>query len=483
MGQITGFVDGLTTLNTNDNPEITDFDNNGITNLEGAGLISEALVNIDFDNAIGSPTITSLPNSGVGGSSYDLTVRNGTTANLRKHLSGGAIFYGDSGSRITTPDSEAISITGSIDLRCRVSLTDFSRGNSQGVGTKWQSGNRSFFLGFNSLGLLNFRLTATGSNPVSVVSTITPNFENGSLHWIRATWDSVTKEVILYTSETATNDPKKPKWVQLGNSLTINLPRIYDSSGPLEIGASNNGNSTIIGGHVFRFAIYDGIDGTLAADFNPADAGNTGATKFTSAETGEEWTLNNNTYIQNTGHNVGHTIGGTSIRPASPITINDPGTVFLVSRISGAPGTTYYSFDSRSSSAARWVIYNSGSESNFTLYQGSASVIFPDSFDNNPNILVAQFNGNATSTLIKSGSGAVQGNAGPDNWQYGTLFGRFNSSSYYVGYVRQIIVFERQMTDEEINLIQRYLIIENNLPITLTTKTKTTVEPVNGDNT
>ena len=81
-------------------------------------------------------------------------------------------------------------------------------------------------------------------------------------------------------------------WTQLGGGVqTGAVTSIHAGTHILEIGASFANGTQPFGGTIFSAQVYDGIDGTLVADFNPARDGTVGAATVTSSTTSEVWTM------------------------------------------------------------------------------------------------------------------------------------------------------------------------------------------------
>lgn len=222
----------------------------------------------------------------------------GTLANRPVYLQYAGTKYGwnnaTNANTFTTPDSAAVSITGDIDIRCRLALTAWTTGSaSQDIVTRWETSNQSYLFRVNSTGTLRFITTADGSTAVNAQSTAAVSFAANEAGWIRVTRDvdngAGGNTTRFYTSSDGET------WAQLGDPVVVaSTTSIFDGTAVLRISGNALATDTGINGKIYRAQIYDGIGGTLKADFNPALY--TSGTTFT-ASTGEVWTINGGAHI------------------------------------------------------------------------------------------------------------------------------------------------------------------------------------------
>jgi hypothetical protein len=214
---------------------------------------------------------------------------------------------GASGDYASTPDSAAVSITGDIDIRCYVALDDWTpAANSMLVAKFNEAFNKeSFFLDILTSSGLQFLwsedglVTQTATSSVTLDASAADTSAGAALH-LRATMDvddgASNSAVRFYWS----NDGVV--WSQLGVTRTSgSVTSIYDSAALLTLGAGRDSGSLFpLSGDMYSAQLYDGIDGTLAADFDPTRDASAGDTTFTSSTTGEVWTVNGNASIDST---------------------------------------------------------------------------------------------------------------------------------------------------------------------------------------
>jgi len=185
---------------------------------------------------------------------------------------------GTTGNYASTPDSAAVSLTGGLQIDVDATLDWGGNGNPQTFIDKIL---RYRFL-IDGGGALKFQRTESGSLPSL---TVDPGWSGVSRRQVRCTYNDTTGEVAFYELDEAGNA------TLIGNG-SITAGGLETIVGDLQVGARyDNLGSWVIDGQVHRAQLYDGIDGTLVADFNPEDA-HGDVTQFYSTTTGELWTIN-----------------------------------------------------------------------------------------------------------------------------------------------------------------------------------------------
>jgi len=199
---------------------------------------------------------------------------------------------GLSSNNAESADTAANSVTGDIDVRAHINPGLWSgRSGRAAIIGKWGDGNeRAYYIRLDPDGKLRFTWSADGTSTPEgqPQSTTAVPFADGEAGWIRATVDmdngSSQWEATFYTSEDGVT------WTQLGSTVTGGaVGSIYDGTDNLQIGQVSGVFTW--DGQVYRAQVYDGIDGTLVADFNAEDA-HGDVTQFYSSTTGELWTIN-----------------------------------------------------------------------------------------------------------------------------------------------------------------------------------------------
>ena len=195
---------------------------------------------------------------------------------------------GTTSNYFSTPSSTANQITGDIDLRWCGTLASvtpaayyFLLNKSGGLGTY------SYWISVASTtGDMLFSYSTTGSDTLHNISTVSipsAGIVANTKVWLRATRSSSTGDINFYYSSNGVN------WTQLGTTVTSAPSAIYASSSSVDIGLQGSTNLYPLSGKTYRAQIYNGINGTLAVDFNPSDY--TAGTVFTSRNTKEVWTV------------------------------------------------------------------------------------------------------------------------------------------------------------------------------------------------
>jgi hypothetical protein len=206
---------------------------------------------------------------------------------------------GVAGTYVSTPDSVANSDTGSKDMRFKLFNSNWATG---GVLTHRNSNNIQFDT-FGGGGLLRFAVnhSAVTAFATSDVSPTTV-FANNATGWLRVTYDTTSGEVLFYTSSDGA------AWTQLGTAQSLPTGAIDEPAGVMSLGSDNVGTNPMPSCRIYQAQIYNGIDGTLAVDF---DASRYAGSTTLTGSTGETWTLQGNAVIHPTNSpNTGYLAEG-----------------------------------------------------------------------------------------------------------------------------------------------------------------------------
>jgi hypothetical protein len=224
---------------------------------------------------------------------------------IRPYVSVGALIHdsqdpnylslpGTAGHYASTPDSVANSITGDIDIRCKVAMTDWTPAAETALYSKYDStgNNRSIILAVQTTGVPKLYYSLDGSSANTNVATVAVtdapySFVNGSTYWLRVTRTASTGVVYFYVSTDGVT------WTQLGNSAAGIAGALYDGTAVVELGTTVVGTTFPASGKIYSAQIYNTIDGiTPVVDFNPNRDATTPTGTLTSSATGEVWTIN-----------------------------------------------------------------------------------------------------------------------------------------------------------------------------------------------
>ena len=207
----------------------------------------------------------------------------------------------------STPDAAVLDIAGDLDLRADVELPTWGDPSTAptftNLITKYGlSGQRSWFFGLNSEGVLVLYWSADGSTLLNATSTTPPPFSPRQRGSVRVTLDvdngASGNTVAFYTSTTpGTAGP----WTQLGSTVVQSgTTSIFNSTTAVEIGHATASNGATTARKIYAAEVRSGIGGTIVA--NPDFTSQTvGATSFNdTAPSPRTWTVSagalSNTY-------------------------------------------------------------------------------------------------------------------------------------------------------------------------------------------
>ncbi len=389
--------------------------------------VSTAIARFDEFSIVGTNPATEWQNRAHGGSIFDLDTVVGTAANLRVLESGVALHTGTAGDCFTSPDSTASSVTGDIDIRVRAA--SHAVGGARTICAKAKdNNNRSYIVVINDVNKLVLTTSPDGTagNQVQELSTLAHSIPTGVLAWFRGTRDvddgagnNVTK---FYTSTDDVDDSDDvTTWTQLGTTVTtVGTTSIVDNDSPVEIGSLFEGTIQLFNGKIARAQIYNGIDGTLAVDFDPSRFAVNASTAVMA--TGETFTANGDAFVNATQHVQLLDIGSVGIEVTTGQDIASPFTAyFVIKPILSAPGANQFLFDAKSDSAKSVRVYTDNANADkWTLDAGGTPIALSAAFSNDLQVITIQQNGDGTSKLTASG-GSVTGNSGTEDLDFGSF--------------------------------------------------------------
>jgi hypothetical protein len=330
----------------------------------------------------------------------------GTAANRPVYLAYSGTKYGylngTAGNYFSTPDSAAVSVTGDLDLRVYCALADWTPSAESTLVAKWNgtANKRSYNLNIQTGGQVRLSLSQDGAIGNSATSSAATGFTDGTANWVRATWRASDGRVQFFTSADGSS------WPQLGTDQSIAFASINDNDAVVEIGSVASGTLNLATGRIYRAQIYDGINGTLVADFNPALY--TSGTTFT-ASTGEVWTLNGGAHIvTRTGL---YFDGSNDYLKSAAFSLSQPESVYLV----GDQVTwTNAEFIYDGNADATMGLRQSTPSPQVNSYAGNFTGQLDGWTLKTDKLITAVFNGTSSSLRVNRGT-AVTGNAGASN--------------------------------------------------------------------
>ncbi len=188
----------------------------------------------------------------------------------------GEISLDPAGERIYTADKASLDITGDIDVRWEMDLR-WTRDHAHAlVGKYGTTGNqRSWAINVASTGRITFRSSTDGTSGAVVTGTSTVavvSEQEGRLAY-RVTVDvndGAGNRVYRFYTATSLDS----SWTLVDTVTTAGTTTIFASTAELSVGALNGGftaitNNYAFAGKFYRLQVYNGIAGTLVADFDP----------------------------------------------------------------------------------------------------------------------------------------------------------------------------------------------------------------------
>lgn len=174
---------------------------------------------------------------------------------------------GVTGNYASAPDAAVLDITGDIDLRVKVAMTDWTPTSAQYLLGKWTDLQKSYALQISSAGNIAFQYTTDGTTNVTRTSTVATGLTDGSTKWIRATLDANNgasgHDVEFFTSDDGTT------WTKLGNTVTTaGTVTMFSGTALLQFGGVFLGTVGLLNGTIYRAQVLNGIGGTTVFDAN-----------------------------------------------------------------------------------------------------------------------------------------------------------------------------------------------------------------------
>ncbi|WP_048573978.1 hypothetical protein [Streptomyces leeuwenhoekii] len=194
----------------------------------------------------------------------------------------------------STPDAPALDITGSIDIRIEVALSNLQQGKTVELAGKYMTtGNqRSWLFMVNSNDQLTLRRSPDGVALTDISSSVPVPLPPSGRVALRATWDAATGTTTFYTAPSIAGP-----WQVLGEPQPGSAGAIFASTAPLEVAEATSIGFASAAGSIYAFQLRSGIGGTPVADVD-FTAQDVGATTFVDS-VGRTWTLRGQAAITN----------------------------------------------------------------------------------------------------------------------------------------------------------------------------------------
>lgn len=218
----------------------------------------------------------------------------GRNTPLRASVRQGAVFLelpGADADKATAPDVSALGITGDIDVRMDITMSNWRAFTDLAAKYEITGNQRSWFLYMTGSGLIKFRWSADGTVTFIESASTSPVPSYPGRLAVRVTLDvnngASGNTATFYTAPTLAGP-----WTQLGDPVvTAGTTAIFDSTAVLELGSFIGGSFAPLIGRVHAFELRSGIGGTAVAnpDFSVQTAG---ATTFAdTASPANTWTV------------------------------------------------------------------------------------------------------------------------------------------------------------------------------------------------
>jgi hypothetical protein len=187
------------------------------------------------------------------------------------------VFPGVAGNYASVPDATTLRVTGDIDIVARIAPATWTPAANQVIVAKWGPLGTSYMLRLQTSGGLLLNISTTGSDNLSVGSSVPITAANGAALWVRCTRVAATGLLRFYTAPDAAVEPTT--WTQLGTDRTIATGNIWSGTAPVELNSFSSGTAGWFAGRIARTIVRNGIAGTTVLDVNENDGYNlTGST-------------------------------------------------------------------------------------------------------------------------------------------------------------------------------------------------------------
>ena len=189
----------------------------------------------------------------------------------------------DNADRAFVSDNSRLDITGSIEMRIALRLSDWQGGI---LASKWDGGG-CWAWQLNPAGTMTFWWFDASVNLWSVTSTVPVPYTSGDMA-LRVTMDATSGTVTFYTGSTIDGT-----YTQLGTATSptggASTSIQVQHASPLLVGFDFNFTPGQVFGRVYEYRLYNGIGGTVAADAVFSSLAG-GATSWTDLA-GNAWTI------------------------------------------------------------------------------------------------------------------------------------------------------------------------------------------------
>jgi hypothetical protein len=182
----------------------------------------------------------------------------------------------------STPSN--VGLQNAVDYRVWAQLNNWASGAVQKLLGKWNTGTGGYLLEIDATGTVTFALNTGGTQIFTTSSPL--GLANGSLKWVRATWNAATGQAIIYTSDDGST------WTTV-QTFAGSAAGAASNAEAVTVGA-DAGAAQPVTGKIYRATLLSSIGGATVGDFNPGAVTRTGVrtpTTYTDPQ-GNVWTVN-----------------------------------------------------------------------------------------------------------------------------------------------------------------------------------------------
>ncbi|MBL4574425.1 MAG: hypothetical protein JKY86_15330 [Gammaproteobacteria bacterium] len=166
---------------------------------------------------------------------------------------------------------------------------------------------------------------------------------------------------------------------------------------------------------------------------------------------GVTFTMHGDTFANNTGHSIVNSSGGAGLESTAGQVIAGKITRVMVIKMNALTATQQTMSSARSDGTKNPVIAVSSGD-DFIFKAGST--LTASAADLDIHIITVQYNQDATTILSISGGSSVTGNAGAEDYDYGTLFADISGGTTANMAILQDITFSPALNTSEVSRIE-----------------------------
>ena len=176
---------------------------------------------------------------------------------LARRRGAGAFGYlllpGIASNYANAPDSDALSITGDIDIRVKIAMTDWTPSTNSALVYKFGAvAHQAYRFYLQTDGKLILSVSTDGTATTAGQSSAATGVADGATKWLRVTRASATGTIKFYTSDDGAS------WSQLGTDRAATAGAIYNGDTPVGLGATDTGTLPC-NGKLYRVQICNNI--------------------------------------------------------------------------------------------------------------------------------------------------------------------------------------------------------------------------------